>query len=303
MVFESFDQLIAAVQRTKSEKRVAVAAAHDKHTLEAVIHASKNRIVQPILIGNGVKIRELLEVLQQEKDSFEIISVQDDAAAAATAVQFIHEGKADFLMKGKLQTADLLRAVVDSEKGLRTGNVISHVAIHEFPRYHKLLAVTDGGMVMYPGQQEKKQIVENSVKLLRGMGYTLPRVGVLAAVEKVNPKMPETLDARWLKEQNQQGALADCIVEGPISYDLVMSKGSAQVKGFESEITGEADILLVPNMTAGNILGKALVYSAGAKMAGLIVGAKVPIVLTSRGASAEEKYLSLVLAASVSQQV
>ena len=184
-------------------------------------------------------------------------------------------------MKGKIQTSDLLRAVVNKEKGLRTGSVMSHLVIHELPTYHKLLAVTDGGMMMYPNVDEKKQIIENAVNTLIAMGYDEPKVAVLAAVETVNPKMPESVDAGILKEMNQRGEIKNCMVEGPISYDLTMSKESAEIKGFNSPVTGDADILIVPNITAGNILGKALVYSAGAKMAGFIVGAKVPIVLTS----------------------
>lgn len=201
-------------------------------------------------------------------------------------------------MKGKLQTADLLKAVVDKEKGLRTGNVISHVAILEIPAYRKLIAVTDGGMVMYPNLDEKKQILENSVNVFLAMGYECPKVAVLCAVETVNPKMPETVDADTLKNMNRDGEIKDCMVEGPISLDLTFNKESAEIKGYSSPVTGDADILLVPNITTGNIMSKALIEMAGATMAGMVVGAKVPIVLTSRGASSEEKYLSLVLSAS-----
>lgn len=213
----------------------------------------------------------------------------------------IHEGGADFLMKGKIQTADLLSAVVNKEEGLRTGKVMSHVVFNEIPNYHKLLVLTDGGMMMYPDLNKKKEICENAVGTLRTLGYDKPKVAVLAAVEKVNPKMPETVDADALKTMNKSGELADCIVEGPISYDLTMSKESAAIKGFESPVTGDADIVLVPNITVGNVLGKSLIYSAGAKMAGFIVGAKVPIVLTSRGSTSEEKYLSLVLSAAATK--
>jgi phosphate butyryltransferase len=159
---------------------------------------------------------------------------------------------------------------------------------------------TDGGMMMYPDLEQKKKIIENAVGVLHSLGYENPKVGVLAAVETVNPKMPESVDAGKLKEMNQNGEITGCIVEGPISYDLAMNKESAEIKGFVSPVAGDPDILIVPNITAGNILGKCLVYSAGAKMAGFIVGAKVPIVLTSRGSSSEEKYLSLVISAAAS---
>lgn len=298
MVFSNFKELIEKIQSAESKKRVVVVVAQDEHTLQAVFKAKKDGIVEPILIGNKVKIKEILQHLNESIDDDAIINVEDDEMAAIKAVELIHENKADFIMKGKIQTADLLRAVVNKEKGLRTGSVMSHIAIHEIPTYHKLLAVTDGGMMMYPNLEEKKQIIENAVNTFIAMGYVNPKVAVLAAVENVNPKMPETVDADMLKKMNQRGEIENCIIEGPISYDLAMSVESAKIKGFDSPITEDADILIVPNITAGNILGKSLVYSAGAKMAGIIVGAKVPIVLTSRGASAQEKYLSLVLSSS-----
>jgi phosphate butyryltransferase len=224
--------------------------------------------------------------------------VGSDVLAAEKAVALVNENKADFIMKGKIQTADLLRAVVNKEKGLRTGRVMSHFVFDEVPSYHKLIVTTDGGMMTYPDLNQKKQIIENAVDVLRAMGYDKPKVAVLAAVEKVNPKMPESVDADMLKKMNQEGKIKNCIVEGPISYDLAISKKCAEIKGFKSPVAGDADILIVPNITAGNILGKCLICSAEGKMAGFIVGAKVPIGLTSRGSSAEEKYLSLVLSAS-----
>jgi phosphate butyryltransferase len=297
MELKSFSELIEKVQNLDSKKKVAVVAAQDEHTLEAVFRAKKDNIVEPVLIGDKQKIMEVLESIHESLSEESIIDVENDAAAAAKAVEFINEGKADFIMKGKIQTADLLRAVVNKEKGLRTGNVMSHVVLHEMPSYHKLLAVSDGGMMMYPTLEEKKQIIENAVNTFLALGYENPKVAVLAAVETVNPKMPEAVDADELKKMNQRGEIKNCIVEGPIAYDLTLSKESAEIKGYASPVTGDADILIVPNITAGNILGKCLVYSAGAKMAGYIVGAKVPIVLTSRGSSAEEKYLSLALSA------
>ena len=298
MEYKSFDDLIKKVQNLDSKKKVAVVSAQDEHTLEAVFKAKKDNIVEPILIGNKKKIIEILSRLHESVLEESIINVESDSEAAEKAVELINENKADFIMKGKIQTADLLRAVVNKENGLRTGKVMSHIVIHEIPTYHKLLAVTDGGMMMYPSLDEKKQILENAVSTFLALGYEKPKVAVLAAVETVNPKMQESVDADMLKKLNIKGEIKNCIVEGPISYDLTMSKESASIKGFVSPVTGEADIIVVPNITVGNVLGKSLVYSAGAKMAGFIVGAKVPIVLTSRGSTSEEKYLSLALSAS-----
>ena len=298
MELKNFKDLIKKVQKNDSIKRVAVAAAHDEHTLEAVFKAAGDKLVEPVLVGNKEKIEEILKKLNLKYEPANIINTESDKEAAEKTVELIHENKADFIMKGKLQTADLLKAVVDKEKGLRTGNVISHVAILEIPAYRKLIAVTDGGMVMYPNLDEKKQILENSVNVFLAMGYECPKVAVLCAVETVNPKMPETVDADTLKNMNRDGEIKDCMVEGPISLDLTFNKESAEIKGYSSPVTGDADVLLVPNITTGNIMSKALIEMAGATMAGMVVGAKVPIVLTSRGASSEEKYLSLVLSAS-----
>lgn len=298
MVLKNFEELIRKVQKFELKKRVAVVAAQDEHTLQAVFKARENNIAEPVLIGDKTKIVELLSRMNESLDDAAIIGVEDEDEAARKAVELIHEKKADFLMKGKIQTADLLKAVVNSETGLRTGNAMSLIAFKEIPGYHKLLAITDGGMMMYPDLNEKKQILENAVNTFNAMGYDNPKVAVLSPVENVNPKMPESVDAAALKEMNMSGEIRNCIVEGPISYDLIMNMESAEIKGYESPVTGDADIILVPNISVGNALGKSLVYSAGAKMAGIVVGAKVPIVLTSRGSSAEEKYLSLVLSAS-----
>jgi phosphate butyryltransferase len=296
-MIKDFKQLINQVKGIDIAKTVAVVCAHDAHTLEAVVRAEKEGLVDAVLVGNVDEIKAILKDLAYEKAEESIVSAASDQEAAEMAVAMVRAGKVDFLMKGKIQTADFLKAVVDRENGLRIGLVISHIAFNEIPTYHKLIAITDGGMNMYPNLEQKKQIVENAVDTLRAMGVKTPKVAVLAAVEKVNPKMPETIDAAALKNMNQDGELPNCIVEGPISYDLTMCKESAQIKGFESPVTGDADLMIVPNITVGNILGKSLIYSADSKMAGFIVGAKCPIVLTSRGATSEEKYLSLVLCA------
>ncbi len=297
MAYTNFQQIIDEIQRSSLTKRLAVAAAHDEQTLEAVFRARRDRIVEPLLFGEPEKIKAISRKLGESIADEAIFPAVDDAEAARLAVAAIRDNRSDILMKGKLDTAVILKAVVNREHGLGKDRIMSMLVFHEMPSYPKLLAVTDGGMCLYPTLEEKKQILINAVEMMTLMGYKNPKVGVLAAIEKVNPKMPETVDADQLKQMNIRGEITDCIIEGPISYDLAMSRESAAIKGFSSPVVGDVDLLVVPEITTGNVLGKCLVYSAGAKMAGIVVGARVPIVLTSRGARSEEKYRSLVLAA------
>jgi len=296
MVFKNFGELIEKVGSAK-RKRVVVAAAHDEHTLEAVFEAKKKGIIDFLLVGNSKKICEICIQLDFDIDESLIIEASDDAQAAFQAVEIIRQGKGDFLMKGKMQTETLLKAVVDKQTGIRTDSIMSHVAILEVPAYHKIIAVTDGGMLTYPTLDQKKLIVINALNMFRLLGYEKPKVAVLAAVETVNEKMPETVDANELKKLSLAGDFGHCVVDGPLSFDLIMSQESVKIKGFDSPVACDADILIAPNIHAGNILSKCMILTGGAKMAGCIVGAKVPIVLTSRGATSEEKYLSLVLSA------
>ncbi|MFA9398467.1 MAG: bifunctional enoyl-CoA hydratase/phosphate acetyltransferase [Clostridiaceae bacterium] len=298
MIINDFNQLIKNLKTKKIVKKVAVVSAEDSHTLESIIKAKNEGFIAPILIGDKVKIENILINLGENKSNYEILNSCNDSISSYKACELVNKNKADFIMKGKIQTSTLLKAVVDKENGIRTGRLMSHIAILEVPTYHKLLAITDGGMFMYPNLNEKKQIILNAVNCFNNLGYENPKIAILAAVENVNPKMIETQDADLLKKMNLNGDIKNCIIEGPISYDLAMSKESANIKGYNSQVTGDADILIVPNITAGNLLSKSLIYSANAKMAGFIVGAKVPIVLTSRGSSSAEKYLSLVISAS-----
>ncbi|MDR2892685.1 MAG: bifunctional enoyl-CoA hydratase/phosphate acetyltransferase [Deltaproteobacteria bacterium] len=298
--FKNWDEVINSVKKLPSVQRVVVAAAHDEHTLEAVRDVVKDGLVAPVLVGDKAKITELLSKLALKVNDADIYDEPDVEKAAALAVQLVREGKGDFLMKGILETSQLLKAVVNKETGLGRGRLMSHISYMEVPAYHKMVISTDGGMVLYPTLEQKKDVLLNAVDMLHALGYDKPKVAVLAAVEKVNPKMPETVDGAALKEMCQKGELGNCVVEGPISLDLSLVKERSVVKKYESEVAGEADVLLVPNICTGNVLGKTLTEMAGGKMAGLILGAQVPIVLTSRGSSSEEKYLSLVLAAASS---
>ena len=302
MVYTSFEELVSVVKALPEMKRMALAVAEDEHSLIAALNARKEGIAQPILVGNKTEIVRILSEMGESVPDEDIYDAADGKAACEKAVALVREGKADFLMKGKIDTSVLLKAVVNKENGLGTGRLMSHFSMFEIPSYHKLLVPVDGGMVTYPTLEQKKEIIENTVDTLLSMGYDCPKVGVLACVEKVNPKMPETVEADALMQMNRNGEIKNCIVEGPISYDCAVSKEIADYKGLESRIAGDVDVLVAPNIHAGNIMGKMLTVTCGAKMAGFIVGARCPIVMVSRGSSAEEKYLSIAVATAVAAQ-
>ena len=278
-MLKNFAEMAEMVRSNPVKKRIVLACAHCEHSLEAVSNAVKEGIVEAVLVGKEDMIRETIKI----------------------AVRLINEGKGDFLMKGKMQTSDLLKQVVNKETGLNMGKVMSHVGLFEVPNYHKLVVLTDGGMLLHPTLEQKAQIVENAVGALNNMGYENPKVAALCAAEKLNEKAPESVDAAALKEMNEKGEIKDCVIEGPISYDIALSKEIADFKGFESPVAGDADVLLVPDMAAGNFIGKSWVIQGGGRMTGLVVGAKAPIVLTSRGSGADEKFYSIVFAAAASK--
>ena len=301
-MYKNFSELQEHARHITSRKRVAVAAAAEEHVLEAVNRAYQAQIIEPMLIGDAEKIACMLAHLDAAIPRDAIIPADTTQKAALLAVKLVRSGAADILMKGRLHTAELMRIVVDRADGLRAGKIISHITFLELPTYHKLLAITDSAIVLSPHLEEKQAILENAVRFMRNMGYQQPNAAVMAAVETVNPRLRDTVDAAQLKRLNQEGIITNCVVEGPISYDLAMSRESARIKHYDSPVTGEVDVMLVPDMTAGNLMAKSLVYSGGAKMAGVIVGGAAPIVLTSRGSSADEKFYSLVLAASAASR-
>ena len=297
MELKNYDDILKMVAGRTVKTRMAVAAAADPHTIEAAMMAADRGMVDPYFVGDESTIKQILKDMGKEVPADHIIHAVELPECAEKAVALVREGKADFLLKGKLDTGILLKAVVNKEKGLGTGRLMSHFTFFEVPNYHKLLAAVDGGMVTYPTLEQKKEIIINTVETMRTLGVECPKVGVLACIEKVNPKMPETLDADALRKMNEAGEIPNCIVEGPISYDCALRKDIADFKGLESKIAGDVDILVAPNIHAGNIMGKMFAISVGAKMAGCIVGAKCPIAMVSRGSSAEEKFLSIVLSA------
>ena len=298
-MIKTYDDLVERVRSEGSKKQVIVVGAADLHTLEGINNAYSQGVIDATLVGDKGKILEIIAAEGFQLEGVDIIDEPDNVRAAKKSVELIREGKGDILMKGNLQTADLMREVVDKTTGLKRDGILSHVGLFQIPTYHKLLVITDGGMVIAPDLDQKKQIIENAVRVMTNLGIEKPKVAALCAVEVENPKMQATVDAARLKSWNEEGEIAGCVVEGPISFDLMFDKESAKTKGYESPVAGDADICLVPDMTAGNLMAKAISFAGGGMMAGIIAGVSVPIVLVSRGASSEEKYYSLVFAAAV----
>ena len=282
---------------TAAPRTVAGPCAHDGHTLEAVLRAAEEGILRYVLVGRRDDILKIGQELGHSISDGDIIPAETDEEAARLAVQLVREGKADFLQKGLMQTSTILKAVVNKETGIGLGRPMSHTALLEIPGYHKLLGVADGGMIPAPDLEAKKAILHNAVELFRRLGYDRPMVSAVCAAETVSPKIIETVAAAGLKEAAQAGDFGPCYVEGPISLDLALDKSSAEIKGYESPVCGETDILLVPTMAAGNMTVKSLLTFAGARMVGVVTGAKCPIALNSRSASFEEKYNSLLACA------
>ncbi len=336
MFYKNFDELIASVSRGNGNKRrVAAAAPHTKNVMEALLRAVSEDMIDVVLVGDMRRICAACEEVISEKpeykvlinevtyrksdgtaneeagwdssgDAVRIVQASSDVDAAYEAVRLVRNGVCDFIMKGSLETGVLLREVVNKETGIgrhggdgsnNAGSVMFHMMLVEIPSYHKVLGVTDGGMLITPTLEQKAVIVRESAAMFRRLGAESPKIACLAAVEKVNPKMTETEDGAALKEMALAGMFGACELEGPVSTDLAFSTEAAAIKGYESSVTGDVDIVLVPNIAAGNIMVKSLVQFAGARTAGCVLGAQVPISLTSRGASADEEYNALMLAA------
>jgi phosphate butyryltransferase len=245
------------------------------------------------LIGAEAKI---LEIVTQNAFSARIVAAETEEECAAIGVKMVRAGEIDFLMKGHLQTRTFLRAVVDREKGIAASGLLSHVALNEIPAYQKLLLTTDGGMVTAPSKEEKKTLIAHGIEVMNKIGVAKPKVGLLAAAETVNPKISSSVEAEEIMREIQSEAPESCWIDGPISLDLALSKEVAAIKHYESSVAGDADIVVGPDITTMNVLGKSLTVLAGAKMAGLIMGASVPIVMVSRGSTEEEKVYSILVA-------
>ena len=276
---------------------VAVVEAQEGHTIESAINAANDGIIRPIFIGDGMRIRALLEKAGAFPMDYEIISSEQPQDSMQSAVELIRAGHANILMKGSIETSLFMKAVLHERNELMAGGRLSVAGIFEAPGYHKLFSITDMAINTYPDFDCKRAIVENAVGMLNALGHERPKVAILSSIEKLNPKLHDTVDADALKRLNENGKLQNCIVEGPISFDLATDAQAAKIKGYVSPVAGDADLLVVPDLVAGNILAKCLTGMAGAQTAGTVLGARIPIILTSRSAPPSDKYYSIALAA------
>ena len=299
-MIKSFDELIAKLDGCPL-KKVSVAVAQDAHVLEAVKVAKERNIADAILVGDKEQIEEIAKSIDMDLSTYEIIDVKDMTEAAKKAVSLVSEGVADMYMKGAIDTKGFLKSVLDKEVGLRTGKPLSHVCVFDVEGVDQLLFLSDVAFIPYPTLEDKVSIINNTVEICHAVGIPNPKVAPLAAVEVVNPKMPVTVEAAELTKMNEEGKITGCIVDGPLSLDLAICPEAAQHKPGASErkIVGDADILLFPDIHAGNLVYKAMVHTAKIVNGNLLTGTKAPVVLTSRSDSDEVKVNSLALGAVV----
>ncbi len=277
----------------------AVAHPCEASALTGAVEAAQKKLIVPILVGPAAKIAEIAKAAGIDLGGLEIIDVPaQPRAAAEKAVALVREGRAEVLMKGSLHTDELLSAVVSRDKGLRTGRRISHAFLMDVPTYHKVLIVTDAAINIAPTLEDKVDICQNAIDLAISLGVKTPKVAILAAVETVNSKMPATIDAAALCKMADRGQIKGGLLDGPLAFDNAISKEAAKTKGIKSEVAGDPDILLAPDLEAGNILAKQLSFLANADSAGLVLGARVPIILTSRADSVRSRIASCAVASS-----
>jgi phosphotransacetylase len=286
------------LERCERLEPVSTAVAHpcDATSLSGAIDAANKGLIVPILVGPRSKIAATAKTAGIDLGDYQIVDVPHSNAAAAKAVELLREGKAELLMKGSLHTDELMAAVVSREGGMRTGRRISHVFVMDIPTYHKVLIVTDGAINIAPTLEDKVDICQNAIDLAVSLGREKPKVAILAAVETVTSKMPATIDAAALCKMAERGQITGGILDGPLAFDNAISKQAAETKGIRSEVAGDPDVLLAPDLEAGNILAKQLTFLANADSAGLVLGARAPIILTSRADSVRSRIASCAVA-------
>ena len=295
---KTFEEVLSKVKQGKM-RTVAVAVAQDEPVLEAVKAAKEQGIANAILVGDERAIKEIAKQINMDLEGFEIVHEEDSVKAALKAVELVSTGKADMVMKGLIDTANFLRAVLNKEIGLRTGKLMSHVAVFEIPKYDRLIFMTDAAFNMYPDIKAKIDIINNAVFVAKAIGVDIPKVAPICAVEVVNPDMPATVDASILSKMNDRGQIKDCIVDGPFALDIALSMEAAKHKKVGGQVAGQADIMLLPNIEAANVMYKTLTYTTESKNGGLLVGTSAPVIVTSRADSFETKLNSIALAALV----
>jgi phosphate butyryltransferase len=295
MTFKTLDELFG--QKKLAAKRLVLAAAEDENALEAAFLAHQKGIIHLICTGNKHKIEQIAKECKIDLGGVEIIEAKDKYQSVEYAIKYINEGKAQILMKGHISTSDLLKGVLNKEWGLRSGNLLSHFTIVELKTYHKLLSVTDVAMNIAPNLSEKTGIIKNAVDYMKKVGFDDPKVAIISAVETVNETMPSTIDAAILAKMSDRGQITNCIIDGPFALDNAVSMESAKHKGISSPVAGDTDLLIMPDIEAGNIFYKTLGFLTDSKIAAVVLGAKAPIVLTSRSDSEEAKFNSICLAA------
>lgn len=296
-MIRSFDEVFAKIKELP-KKMVAVAAAEDDAVLEAINFCRTNGLAEAILVGGEVEIQRIAKDLNMDLTGIQIINEQDPAKSALLAAEQVSTGKADMLMKGLVDTKSFLRAVLNKEVGLRTGNLITHVGVFDIPPYDRLLHITDGAFTMYPTLEQKVGLINNAVKLAHSLGNENPKVAPICAVEVVNPDMPATLDAEKLTQMNLAGEITGCTVYGPLAFDNAIDKEAAHHKKIDHPVAGNADIFLMANIEAGNAAFKAITYTCqGERHGGILMGAAAPVIVTSRADSFEAKVNSIALAA------
>ena len=294
MPVRTFAELLDAA-KAKGPKRIAVAAGHTSETMLAGLDAEVAGLAEVILVGDRDEIHRIARQEGFDIRRMEIVHRPQPREAAYETMRLVSQGQADIAMKGKVETSDYLRAALSKELGLRTGRLFTHVAAFEIPGFDRLIFISDAGVVVAPDLEQKVQIVQNAIYVAHALGIGLPRVAVLAATEVVNPKVPTTLDAANLSKMADRGQIQGGLVDGPLALDNAISPESARIKGIKSEVAGYADILITPDIEAGNVLAKAITYFAEGKMAGVVVGARCPLIVASRSDTREAKLVSLAL--------